>query len=103
MDFILTHEVSPQPPRVGRITTITLKLADSSGDPITKAQVLLEGNMSHAGMAPVSADTTEFQPGSYQGMMQLTMAGDWHITVHVWLANGLNVDREFEIKGVVSQ
>jgi len=59
--------------------------------------------MSHAGMAPVSAETIEFQPGRYQAMMELTMAGDWIITLHVWLSNGLEVDRQFEIKGVVSQ
>jgi YtkA-like len=86
---------------VGR-TTITLKLADSSGNPVTKARVTLEGNMSHAGMVPVYAETTELQPGRYQANMELTMAGDWNITVHVNLSNGLGVERQFEIKGVSS-
>jgi hypothetical protein len=101
LDFILTYEVSPQPPRVGR-TTITLKLADSSGNPVTRARVTLEGNMSHAGMVPVYAETTELQPGRYQANMELTMAGDWNITVHVNLPNGFE-ERQFEIKGVAHQ
>ena len=36
-------------------TAITVLLADSTGAPVTDATVSLEGNMSHAGMAPISA------------------------------------------------
>ena len=98
----ITHEVSPQPPRVGQ-TGITLSLTDSYGKPITGAQVILEGNMSHAGMVPVFAETTEVAPGRYGATIELTMAGDWNITAHVKLQNGLDVERQFEIKGVANR
>ncbi len=56
--------------------------------------------MSHAGMSPVFAEAKELQPGRYQSVMELSMAGDWNITVHVTLSDGRKLDHEIEIKGV---
>jgi hypothetical protein len=56
--------------------------------------------MSHAGMSPVFAEAKELQPGRYQSVMELSMAGDWNITVHVSLSDGRKLDHEIEIKGV---
>ena len=98
-ELTLTHEVSPQPPRAGP-STITLKLADASGRPLTGVRMKLEGNMSHAGMTPVFADAKETAPGQYSSTMELTMAGDWYCVVHMTLPDGRNLEREFEIKGV---
>jgi hypothetical protein len=72
----------------------------STGKPITGANVRLEGNMSHAGMEAVFAETTEVEPGLYRTNMEFTMAGDWLLSVYVTLREGLHVDRQFEIKGV---
>jgi YtkA-like len=58
--------------------------------------------MSHAGMVPVFADARETEPGRYQATVELTMAGDWFILVHVTLTDGRKLDRQFEIKGVAS-
>ena len=82
--------------------TITLRLTDTAGTPVTGARITLEGNMSHAGMVPVFADVRETEPGRYQSTMELSMAGDWFILVHVTLPDGREIDRHFEIKGVVS-
>lgn len=98
-DVTITHEVSPQPPRTGQVT-ITLGLTDTSGTPVTGARIKLEGNMSHAGMAPVFADAKEIEPGRYDSNMELSMAGDWQVSVRVALPDGRQVEREFEIKGV---
>jgi hypothetical protein len=51
-------------------------------------------------MAPVFADARELEPGRYQSSMGLSMAGDWHVLVHVTLADRRKFDREFEIKEV---
>lgn len=99
LDLTLAHEVSPQPPRVGQVT-ITLRATDASGKPITGARMRLEGNMSHAGMVPVFAGTTETEPGRYRAIMELSMAGDWIVLVHVTLPDSRKLDRQFEIKGV---
>ena len=56
--------------------------------------------MSHAGMAPILADATEVEPGRYRTSLELPMAGDWIVLVHLTLSNGTRVDRQFDIKGV---
>lgn len=98
-DLTLTHEVSPQPPRIGPLT-ITLKVADASGKPATGIRMKVEGNMSHAGMTPVFADAKETDPGRYSSTMELSMAGDWYVVVHMTLPDGRKLERQFEINGV---
>jgi len=63
----------------------------------------MEGNMSHAGMVPVFADASEIEPGRYQAIMKLSMAGDWRVIVHVTWSGSHKEDDEFEIKGVEPQ
>jgi hypothetical protein len=98
-DLTVTHEVSPQPPRVGPLT-ITLRLADASGQPTTGVNIKLEGNMSHAGMTPVFAGAKETEPGRYSSTLELSMAGDWYVVVHMTLPDGRKLEHQFEIKGV---
>lgn len=100
-DLTLAHEVSPNPPRVGPVT-ITLRLTDTAGRQVDGARITLEANMSHAGMVPVFADARETEPGRYQSTMELSMAGDWFILVHVTLKDGRKLERQFDIKGVVA-
>ena len=99
-DLKLTHEVSPQPPRVGQVR-VTLALTDSSGKPITRAGLSLEGYMSHPGMKPIAASVVESEPGRYVSVVDLSMAGDWVFIVHIQLPGQVSVDRQFEIKGVL--
>ena len=79
-DLTFAHEISPQPPRVGKVT-IELNIKDSSGAPVSGARLNLEGNMSHAGMVPVFVAMRETAPGRYQSSMELSMAGDWNVTI----------------------
>ncbi len=58
--------------------------------------------MSHPGMAPVFTETTETEPGRYRANLELPMAGDWHVAVHVTLPDGRRFERQFEIKGVAA-
>ena len=98
-EIFVAHEVLPQPPRVGHVV-IALRVTSASRKPVVGARVRLEGNMSHAGMSPVFADTLEVAPGEYRANMELLMAGDWVILVHLTLPDGAKLDRQFEIKGV---
>jgi len=77
-----------------------LLVTNGSGKNVSGARIKLEGNMSHSGMAPVFADATEFEPGRYRANIELNMAGDWIVLVHLTLADGTKMDRQFEIKGV---
>ena len=56
--------------------------------------------MSHPGMSPVFADAREISPGQYLSTMELSMAGDWYVVVHMTLPDGRQLERQFEIKGV---
>lgn len=81
---------------------LQVQLADATGAPITDAQVQVEGNMNHAGMAPVfvdavSDDADGSSDGIYQLPFQFTMLGDWIITVEVTLADGTTVTRDIEV------
>jgi len=95
----IEHQITPQPARVG-LATLTLKLADASGQPVTGASITLEGNMSHAGMSPVFTQAKEADPGLYQSIINLTMAGDWTIFIHITLADGQKLERQVDVKGV---
>lgn len=53
--------------------------------------------MSHAGMSPEFADTTEVAPGEYRANMNLSMAGDWVVLVHLTLPDGSKLERQFEM------
>lgn len=66
------------------------------------ARITLEGNMSHAGMAPAFADATEIEPGRYRAILELSMAGDWLVAAHLSLPDGRKLERQFEIKGVAA-
>jgi periplasmic copper chaperone A len=81
---------------------LQVQLADASGAPITDAQVALEGNMTHAGMVPVTAaavtdDADGSSDGTYQLPFQFSMLGDWIITVDITLADGTTVTRDIEV------
>lgn len=81
---------------------LQVQLADAAGTPITDAQVQVEGNMNHAGMAPVLVDAVRddadgSSDGIYQLPFQFTMLGDWIITVEVTLADGTTVTRDIEV------
>ncbi len=98
-DIVVTHEITPQPVRVGA-TYVVLGLKGGVSKPVTGARISLEADMSHPGMAPVFGEASEIAPGHYQGQINLTMAGDWVVLVHITLANGRKVERQIELKGV---
>jgi hypothetical protein len=93
--------VEPEPPRIGP-AMVTVTLDDASGQPIHGAQVQLEGNMNHAGMVPVLAQTVEVAPGRYRAELEFTMGGDWFILVHADLPDGRSMERKIDVPGVDS-
>lgn len=81
---------------------LTVQLADAAGQPITDATVGLEGNMNHAGMAPVLADGVTDEAdgaadGAYNVPFQFTMMGDWIITVKVEHADGSTTTQDIDM------
>ena len=86
--MVLDVAISPTPPAVGPARLI-ISLEDSAGAPLDGAEILVEGNMSHAGMVPV-LDTAQAEgPGRYGiSDFRFTMAGDWVLIVHATLPDG---------------
>jgi hypothetical protein len=95
----IEHTISPEPARVGP-ASITLKLADAGGEPVTAAKIEIEADMSHAGMSPVFGDAKEDDPGRYHAHVEFPMAGDWVVLLRVTLSGGKKLERQFDVKAV---
>jgi hypothetical protein len=80
--------ISPTPPAVGPARLI-ITLRDTVGDPLDGAEILVEGNMSHAGMVPVLG-TAEAEGGGRYAIpeFRFTMAGEWILTARATLPDG---------------
>lgn len=91
--------VSPDPPTTGP-TAVVIQLTDETGQPLAGATVELEGNMSHAGMAPVFSQAKEVEPGRYEAPLAFTMGGDWFILVKATLPDGRRLERQVDVPGV---
>ena len=98
-NITITHQFTPQPARVGPLHA-TFTLTDAASKPVTGAQVQLEADMAHPGMAPIFGKAEEVAPGQYEGKLNLTMGGDWVVLLHVKLADGQKLERQIELNGV---
>ena len=88
--------VEPAQPAVGPAQLI-ITITDQNGQPIDNATLEIEGNMTHAGMVPVFAQTTGGENGRYTVPFEWTMGGDWSVTVEVSLEDGRTIFREFPV------
>lgn len=91
--------IAPNPPAIGP-ATVSVKLSDAGGKPVSGAQVELEGNMVHAGMAPTFSKPAEVSPGRYEAPLEFNMAGDWFVLVKATLPDGRKVERQVDVRGV---
>jgi hypothetical protein len=86
--LVMDVAFSPTPPAVGPARLI-ITLQDTSGVPVEGALVVVEGNMSHAGMTPVLDTAKAEGPGTYGvADFTFTMPGDWFLTVEATLPDG---------------
>jgi hypothetical protein len=97
---LVQHQIQPSPVHVGH-STVHVTLTDPAGAPISGAHVNMEADMSHPGMAPVFFSAQESTSGSFTGQVDLAMPGDWTILLHITLANGAKVEKQFDVPGVL--
>jgi hypothetical protein len=95
-------EIAPQPVHTGSVT-VTVKLADSAGQPAIGGKISLEGDMSHPGMEPVFSDAMETRPGEYSGHLDFKMPGDWVVLLHAALPDGRKLEKQVDVRGVQPQ
>jgi hypothetical protein len=91
--------IAPSPPTVGE-AAVALTLAKPDDEPLSGAEVRIEGNMNHAGMKPSFADLKEEAPGRYVGTLDFTMGGDWFVLVSARLPDGGRLERKIDVPGV---
>ncbi|WP_197454442.1 FixH family protein [Stieleria varia] len=94
--------LEPSEPVVGN-ANVMVRLTDTEGTLIEKADVQVEGNMNHAGMKPSFAEMTESEPGLYSGTLDFTMGGDWFLLVSAKMPDGTTVERKFDVPRVKVQ
>jgi hypothetical protein len=96
--YALVLSVEPSTPSVG-VGTLSVSVFDPDGAPVAPSQIAridALGNMSHAGMTPVSlavpADSLVMvSAGTYHLPFDFNMGGEWFIDVTVTLADGKTV------------
>jgi succinate-acetate transporter protein len=84
------------------MATVAIQLADSAAKPVSHAHIMVEGDMSHPGMAPIFAEAEETAAGNYQAHIDFNMGGDWVLLLHIKLANGQKIERQVDVRGVQS-
>ena len=99
-DYTLT--LNPMSTAVGQ-TMLMLTLNDKNGQPVNNATLSLKGDMNHAGMQPVLAETTQGLNGVYSVPFEWTMGGDWFVTVEVALPDGTTFSQRFDGLRISSQ
>lgn len=95
------EQISPQPVRIGP-ATVAIQLSDKNAQPISHADIHVEGDMSHPGMAPIFGTVEETGPGSYQAHLNFNMGGDWVVLLHIRLADGRKIEKQFDVRGIES-
>jgi hypothetical protein len=88
--------VEPADPAVGP-AQLLMTVIGPDGQPIDDATLDVEGNMTHAGMTPVFAQTSGGEDGQYVVPFEWTMGGDWLLTIEITLADSAVVSREFPV------
>jgi hypothetical protein len=96
---VVEFQIKPEPVQVGPVV-ISVALTDADNHPVTGAQIVVEADMTHAGMSPVFAQTKEVLPARYESHLSLGMAGDWVILLHGTLPNGEKLERQFDVRDV---
>ena len=93
-DVSIVLAVDPNPPGVGP-AHLTLFVTGADGTPIDGARLSIKGDMTHAGMQPVLAETKGGKEGRYETPFEWTMGGDWIVTVTAALPDGRTTVRQF--------
>lgn len=91
--------IDPAAPVTGTLTLVRLTLR-TDDQPLAGATLQLEAHMSHPGMAPVTTRMHERAAGTYEGTLNLTMAGAWALVASGELADGTRITRNIEVAAV---
>ena len=77
---------------------MTITLRDATGAPVENATLAVIGNMSHAGMVPVTGVVQAVAGDTYHVTIDWTMSGDWYVDVTAQTPDGKEIVRRFPIR-----
>lgn len=95
----IQQQITPQPVHVGG-AAISVQLSGHNAAPVSGATIMIETEMNHPGMKPYFKTATEFATGHFQAPLSFDMPGDWVVLLHVTLANGKQIERQIDVRGV---
>lgn len=78
--------------QTGRDVTFELT---RDGEPVAGAEVMVEANMTHAGMEPLFVEAVEGAPGEYRAPIFWSMGGEWFLRVRATLPDGTTAEETF--------
>jgi hypothetical protein len=78
-------------------TMLVITLTDATGQPVSAQKVEVRGDMTHAGMQPVLAESSEGENGEYEMPFEWTMSGDWIVTVKATMPDGTVAEERFDL------
>lgn len=82
-DLRVALQLSPPSPRQLDVTTFTVRLKNSRGQPISEARVLIDLSMPAMEMGRNQVTPVLHGQGVYIGTGRFTMAGEWQATITV--------------------
>jgi hypothetical protein len=85
-----------EPLAVGE-TMLHITLTGADGQPVSAQKIDVRGDMNHAGMQPVLADTSDGENGAYEVPFEWTMSGDWIVTVKATMTDGTVAEERFDL------
>lgn len=91
--------LDPPTPRVGK-NGLTIKLRDSDGNSISAPTMDAYAEMPAMGAMPAMrapADMSEIAPGRYEGAIDLSMRGEWPLTINFRSPQGTPVRLQFDL------
>ncbi len=94
--YRVTLAIEPSPTVVGP-GALVVTLRDSARQPVDGARLDVKADMSHAGMAPVFASTSQSSAGVYRVPVDWSMAGDWYVDLTFTLPDGKRVARRYPV------
>lgn len=100
-DLTFEWTFTPAPVSVGS-ARLQLRVLDAARQPVRGAQLKIEAQMSHPGMAPLVVIATERGDGLYEAELQFSMGGDWILVVEGSLSNGARVHHRIDVPNVRS-
>ena len=90
--FEVKLEIFPSPAQTGP-SELKITIYDEQSNPVEDLVLQVRGDMSHAGMTPITVEGIQAELGTFTVPFEWTMAGDWMITITTTLPDGRTLYR----------